>query len=53
VVTSHSLVDVLTQEHTVGLVQVVVLVRRGQRFAAVALELDAAAGHWQVVELRY
>jgi len=52
-VTSRSLVDALTQEHTPGLVQVVVLVRRGPRVAAIALELDAAPGHWQVVELQY
>jgi hypothetical protein len=30
-----------------------VLVRRGPRITAVALELDAAPGHWQVIELQY
>jgi len=46
-VTTHS------QEQTPGLVDAVVLLRRGPRVAAVALRLDAAPGHWQVIELQY
>jgi Family of unknown function (DUF6459) len=53
VVTSHSLVDVHLQEQVPGLVHGVVLVRHGDRVAAIALELDAAPGHWQLVELQY
>jgi hypothetical protein len=52
-VTTHSLVDVISQEQTPGLVDAVVLLRRGPRVAAVALRLDAAPGHWQVIELQY
>jgi hypothetical protein len=52
-VTAHSLVDVITQEQTPGLVDAVVLLRRGQRVAAVTMRLDAAPGHWQVTELQY
>ncbi len=53
VVTAHSLVDTVTQEQTPGLVDAVVLLRRGARVAAVTLRLDAAPGHWQVTELQY
>src|SRR6266508_794526 len=53
VVTAHSLVDTVTQEQTPGLVDAVVLLRRGGRVAAVTMRLDAAPGHWQVTELRY
>jgi len=52
-VTARSLVDVVTQEQTPGLVDAVVLLRRGPRVAAVTMRLDAAPGHWQVVELQY
>jgi len=52
-VTATSLRRVVTQEHTPGLAEAVVLVRRGPRLAAIALRLDAAPGHWQVVELQY
>jgi hypothetical protein len=52
-VTAHSLVDVITQEQTPGLVDAVVLLRRGQRVAAVTMRLDAPPGHWQVTELQY
>jgi Family of unknown function (DUF6459) len=52
-VTAHSLVDVVTQEQTPGLVDAVVLLRRGQRVDAVTMRLDAAPGHWQVTELQY
>jgi hypothetical protein len=52
-VTAHSLVDVVTQEQTAGLVDAVVLLRRGQRVDAVTMRLDAAPGHWQVTELQY
>ncbi len=53
VVTATSLRRVITQEHTPGLVEAVVLVRRGPRVAAIAVRLDAALGFWQVVELQY
>jgi Family of unknown function (DUF6459) len=52
-VTAHSLVDVVTQEQTPGLVDAVVLLHRGPRVAAVTMRLDAAPGHWQVIELQY
>jgi Family of unknown function (DUF6459) len=52
-VTAHSLVDVITQEQTPGLVDAVVLLRRGQRVDAVTMRLDAAPGHWQITELQY
>jgi hypothetical protein len=52
-VTVHSLVRVVAQEHTPGLAEVTVLVRRGGRVVPVAMQLDAAKGHWQLVELQY
>jgi hypothetical protein len=52
-VSTHSLVDVITQEQLPGLVDAVVLVRSGPRVAAVTMRLDAAPGHWQVTELQY
>jgi hypothetical protein len=52
-VSAHSLVDVITQEQLPGLVDAVVLIRRGPRVAAVTMRLDAAPGHWQVAELQY
>jgi hypothetical protein len=52
-VSTHSLVDVITQEQLPGLVDAVVLIRRGPRVAAVTMRLDAAPGHWQVTELQY
>jgi hypothetical protein len=52
-VTAHSLIDVITQEQTPGLVDAVVLLHRGPRVAAVTMRLDAAPGHWQVTELQY
>jgi hypothetical protein len=52
-VSAHSLVDVITQEQLPGLVDAVVLIRRGLRVAAVTMRLDAAPGHWQVTELQY
>jgi hypothetical protein len=52
-VTATSLRRVVTQEHTPGLAEAVVLVRRGGRVAAIAMRLDAAPGFWQVVELQY
>jgi Family of unknown function (DUF6459) len=52
-VTAYSLVDVVTQEQTPGLVDAVVLLHRGPRVAAVTMRLDAAPGHWQVTELQY
>jgi hypothetical protein len=52
-VTASSLRRIVVQEHRPGLAEAVVLVRRGPRLAAVALRLDAAPGHWQVVELQH
>src|SRR5829696_5415060 len=52
-VSAYSLFDVITQEQLPGLVDAVVLVRRGPRVAAVTMRLDAAPGHWQVTELQY
>jgi len=52
-VTVQSLVRVVVQEFTPGLVDAVVLVRRGSRIAGIAMRLDAAPGHWEVVELQY
>ena len=52
-VTTGSLVRVIAQEHTSGLAEVTVLVRRGGRVVPVAMRLDAAKGHWELVELQY
>jgi hypothetical protein len=52
-VTGQSLVDVHLQVQVLGLVHAVVLVRRGDRVAAIALELYATPGHWELVELQY
>jgi hypothetical protein len=52
-VTAGSLRRVVVQEHVPGLAETVVLVRRGPRLAALAMRLDAARGHWQLVELQY
>jgi hypothetical protein len=52
-VTVRSLVRVITQEHTPGLAEVTVLVRRGGRVVPVAMRLDGAKGHWELVELQY
>jgi hypothetical protein len=52
-VTAHSLVRVVTHEHTPGLAEVSVLVRRGGRVVAVAIRLDGAKGHWELVELQW
>jgi Family of unknown function (DUF6459) len=52
-VTARSLVRVTTQEHTPGLAEVTVLVRRGERVVAVAMRLDGAKGRWELVELQY
>jgi hypothetical protein len=53
VVTTQSLIRVVVQELTPGLVDAVVLVRRGARVAAITMRLDAAPGYWEVVELQY
>jgi hypothetical protein len=52
-VTTGSLVRVIAQEHTPGLAEVTVLVHRGRRVVPVAMRLDAAKGHWELVELQY
>jgi len=48
-----SLVRVVAQEHTPGLAEVLVLVRRGGRVVPVAMRLDGAKGRWELVELQY
>jgi Family of unknown function (DUF6459) len=48
-----SLVRVIVQEHTPGLAEVLVLVRRGGRVVPVAMRLDGAKGRWELVELQY
>ena len=52
-VTVRSLVRVIAQEHTPGLGEVTVLVRRGGRVVAVAMRLDGAKGRWELVELQW
>ena len=53
VVPVGSLVRVVAQEHVPGLVEVLVLVRRGGRVVPVAMRLDGAKGRWELVELQY
>lgn len=48
-----SLVRVVAQEHMPGLAEVLVLLRRGGRVVPVAIRLDGAKGHWELVELQY
>jgi Family of unknown function (DUF6459) len=48
-----SLVRVVAQEHVPGLAEVTVLIRRGGRVVPVAMRLDGAKGHWELVELQY
>jgi Family of unknown function (DUF6459) len=48
-----SLVRVVAQEHTPGLAEVTVLIRRGGRVVPVAMRLDGAKGRWELVELQY
>jgi Family of unknown function (DUF6459) len=48
-----SLVRVVAQEHTPGLAEVTVLVRRGGRVVPMAMRLDGAKGRWELVELQY
>ena len=48
-----SLVRVIAQEHVPGLAEVTVLVRRGGRVVPVAMRLDRAKGHWELIELQY
>jgi Family of unknown function (DUF6459) len=48
-----SLVRVVAQEHTPGLAEVLVLVRRAGRVVPVAMRLDGAKGRWELVELQY
>ena len=52
-VPARNLVRVIAQEHTLGLAEVTVLVRRGGRVVPVAMRLDGAKGHWELVELQY
>ena len=51
--TARSLVRVIVQEHTPGLAEVTVLVNRGGRVVAVAMRLDGAKGHWELVEFQW
>jgi Family of unknown function (DUF6459) len=46
-------VRVVAQEHTPGLIEVLVLVRRGGRVVPVAMRLDGAKGRWELVEFQY
>jgi hypothetical protein len=48
-----SLVRVVAQEHTPGLAEVLVLVRRDGRVVSVAMRLDGAKGRWELIELQY
>jgi hypothetical protein len=48
-----SLVRVIAQEHTPGLAEVTVLIRRAGRVVPVAMRLDGAKGRWELVELQY
>jgi hypothetical protein len=48
-----SLVRVVAQEHTPGLAEVLVLIRRAGRVVPVAMRLDGAKGRWELVELQY
>ena len=48
-----SLVRVVAQEHVPGLAEVTVLIRRAGRVVPVAMRLDGAKGHWELVELQY
>jgi hypothetical protein len=52
-VPTGTLVRVVAQEHLPGLAEVTVLVRRGGRVVPVAMRLDGAKGHWELVELQY
>jgi len=52
-VTTGTLVRVVGQEHTPGLAEVTVLVRRGGRVVPVAMRLDGAKGQWELVELQW
>jgi hypothetical protein len=52
-VTSRSLRRVLAQEPTPGIVDGVAVVQRGRLVEPIAMRLDAAAGHWELVELQY
>jgi hypothetical protein len=52
-VTARSLVRAVAQEHTPGLAEVTVLVRRGGRVVAVAMRLDGAKDRWELVELQW
>jgi hypothetical protein len=52
-VTTRSLVRVIAQEHIPGLADVTVVLRRGGRVVPVAMRLDGAKGHWELVELQY
>ena len=52
-VTARSLVRVIAQEHTPGLAEVTVLINRGGRVVPVAMRLDGAKGHWELLELQY
>ena len=52
-VSTTSLLRVHLQEVTPGLVEAVAVVRRGQRVAAIAMQLDGADGRWELIALQY
>jgi Family of unknown function (DUF6459) len=52
-VSGASVLRVQVQEHTPGLVDAVVVIRRGQRAVFIALRLEAVPGRWELIELLY
>ncbi len=52
-VPATSLLRVRLQEVQPCLVEAVAVVRRGSRVEAIAMRLDGANGHWEIVELQY
>jgi hypothetical protein len=47
------LLRVRLQEVTPGLIEAVAVVSRGSRVEAIAMRLDGADGHWEIIELQY
>jgi Family of unknown function (DUF6459) len=52
-VSAASVLRVQVQELQPGLVDAVVVLRRGQRVVFIALRLEAVPGHWELIELLY
>ncbi len=52
-VSANSLLRVRVQEVDLSLVEAVAVMRRGSRVEAIAMRLDGAEGHWEIVELQY